>query len=455
MPHNPRMTLGANDNMQANAERRSWRRIFSDLGMVGVLLLLCAYFTWATWGIQYRDGAEGAAEVLAALPADAARGVVVVGQQGGDAEEFVTAVVRGLAQRNIPVLGAVRGEPMALREKLDELATKNQRPAVILATHEVATWRLVRNLTNVTVVSPQPYQWADFLTRRNLSAMTDREAVIAIIGIGMTMVILTGGIDLSVGSLIALSAVVVSRLIAQRGGAEHATAAAMFLCSAAAVAACAVAGLVCGVMSTAMRVPPFIVTLAVMLIASGLAYELSNGESINALPESFVALGRGRSMGVPNTVWLMAALYAAAAFVMARTTLGRWVYAIGGNRESAFYAGIPVRRVIVTTYVASAALAGVGGIVEASRLRSGSPTYGLMAELSVIAAVVVGGTSLTGGKGSVPGTLVGALIIAVIENGMNLTGVGAYRQKIVLGAVILAAVLLDQFRNRGRIARWA
>jgi ribose transport system permease protein len=140
---------------------------------------------------------------------------------------------------------------------------------------------------------------------------------------------------------------------------------------------------------------------------------------------------------------------------MSRTLLGRWIYAIGGNRESAFFAGVPVRRVIVTTYIVSAALAGVGGIVEASRLKSGSPTYGLMAELSVIAAVVVGGTSLAGGKGTVLGTLVGALIIAVIENGMNLTGVGSYRQKVVLGAVILGAVLLDQARNRGRVPRWA
>jgi ribose transport system permease protein len=442
-------------NTGHNETIRSWRRLLSDLGMVGVLLLLCAYFTWATWGTQYRDGAEGAAEVLAVLPPDAGRVVLVVGQQGGDAEEFVTAVVRGLEKRNVPVVATIRGDPMALREKLDNLAAKGTRPAILIATHEVATWRLVQNLTNVTVVSPQPYRWADFLTRRNLSAMTDRVAVIAIIGIGMTMVILTGGIDLSVGSLIALSAVVAGRLIAERGGAQQASAVAMFVCSASSIIACAVVGVFSGSITTWFRVPPFIVTLAVMLMARGLAYELTRGESINALPSSYVRLGRGTTLGVLNTVWLMASLYAGAALLMSRATIGRWIYAIGGNRESAFFAGVPVRRVILLTYVISAALAGLGGVIEASRLGSSSPTYGDMVELSVIAAVVVGGTSLTGGKGSVLGTLVGALIIAVIENGMNLTGVGAYRQKIVLGAVILAAVLLDQFRNRGRVARWA
>jgi ribose transport system permease protein len=207
-------------------------------------------------------------------------------------------------------------------------------------------------------------------------------------------------------------------------------------------------------MVTVFRVPPFIVTLAMMLVASGLAYEWARGESISAVPESYTALGRGRGLlGVPNTIWLMVGLYLVAAAAMARTAVGRYFYAIGSNREGAFYAAVPVRRVMTLAYVVSGALAGLGGIVEASRLRSGSPTYGLMAELSVIAAVVVGGTSLSGGKGSVLGTLVGALIIAVIENGMNLTGVGPYRQKVVLGGVILGAVLLDRVRNRGR-ERW-
>jgi len=149
-------------------------------------------------------------------------------------------------------------------------------------------------------------------------------------------------------------------------------------------------------------------------------------------------------------VWLMAVLYVAAHLLMGRTVLGRYLYAVGGNPEAARLAGVPVGRVLLFAYVASAALAGLGGVVMASQLRSGAPTYGAMYELYVIAAVVVGGTSLAGGEGTIAGTLVGAFIIAVIQNGMNLTNVESYTQKVVLGLVILGAVLLDRLRRRQR-----
>jgi ribose transport system permease protein len=269
------------------------------------------------------------------------------------------------------------------------------------------------------------------------------------IGIGMTMVILTGGIDLSVGSLIALCAVLIARLMRDYGGGSGGGPGAMVLACAAGLAVCALAGVFNGLMITVFRVPPFIVTLAVMQIARGLAYEWSEGQSINQVPAAFVWLGRGRGiLGIPNTVLLMGALYAVAQVVMARMTIGRYIYAIGGNREGAFYAAVPVKRVLVFVYTVCGLLAGLGGVVEASRLQSGAPTYGQSAELAVIAAVVVGGASLTGGRGSILGTLVGALIIAVIENGMNLTKVGSYRQMVVLGCVTLGAVLIDQLRHR-------
>jgi ribose transport system permease protein len=204
-------------------------------------------------------------------------------------------------------------------------------------------------------------------------------------------------------------------------------------------------------MVTAFRVPPFIVTLATMLIARGQAYELAMGQSINEIPKAFAGLGRGRGpFGLPNTVLLMIGLYVAGQFLMSRVVIGRYIYAIGGNRESAFYAGVPVRRVIVLVYAVCGALAGLAGIVQTSQLQSGAPTYGYEVELAVIAAVVVGGASLTGGRGTIFGTLIGALIIAVIQNGMNLAKVGPYRQMTVLGAVILAAVLADQLRERLR-----
>ena len=175
----------------------------------------------------------------------------------------------------------------------------------------------------------------------------------------------------------------------------------------------------------------------------GRAFDLSNSSS-------FDWLGRGDAFfGIPNAVVLMVILYVFAHFVMSRTTAGRYIYAVGGNPEAARLSGVPVKRILLWVYTVSGALAGLGGVVMASQFRSGDPKYGLMYELYVIAAVVVGGTSLAGGRGKVFGTLIGAFIIAVIQNGMNLTGVQSYTQKVVLGLVLLAAVLLDMLKKRG------
>ena len=185
-----------------------------------------------------------------------------------------------------------------------------------------------------------------------------------------------------------------------------------------------------------------------MLVGSGLAYLLAKGESIYQIPDSFVWLGRGANFfSLPNAVVLMLVLYGAAHVLMSRMKLGRYIYAVGGNREAARLSGVPVRSVLMFAYIASALLAGLGGVIMASQLKSGSATYGNMYELYVIAAVVVGGTSLSGGEGKMCGTLIGALTIAVIQNGMNLTNVESYTQKVVLGLVILVAVLLDKIRH--------
>jgi len=267
----------------------------------------------------------------------------------------------------------------------------------------------------------------------------------------MTLVIIAGGIDLSVGSLIALSAVLGTLLIRRYAGAEQATAAGMVVCCAAAVLACGAVGGLSGLVVTQFAVPSFIVTLGVMLMASGAAFLLTAGESVYELPDSFVWLGRGADLaGVPNAVVLMALLYGAAHLVLTRTAFGRYVYAVGGNAEAARLAGVRVSAVVVAVFALNGLLAGLGGVIMASQLKSGSPTYGQMYELYVIAAVVVGGTSLAGGEGNVLGTLLGAFLIAVIQNGMNLTGVESYTQKVVLGAIIVAAVLIDRLKRRFR-----
>jgi ribose/xylose/arabinose/galactoside ABC-type transport system permease subunit len=191
-------------------------------------------------------------------------------------------------------------------------------------------------------------------------------------------------------------------------------------------------------------VPAFIATLGVMQVASGAAFKISAGESINAVPPSFNWLGLQATAGLPHAVWLAFAVTLVAHVVMSQTVLGRHIYAAGSNPEAARFSGISLTRVRLVVFAACGALAGLGGVIVASQFTSGSPTYGQWAELDAIAAAVVGGTSLEGGRGTIFGTLVGALIIAVIRNGMNLIGIDPYMQKVWLGLVILAAVLLDR-----------
>jgi ribose transport system permease protein len=255
---------------------------------------------------------------------------------------------------------------------------------------------------------------------------------------------------LSVGSLIALSAVTACLLIQNLAGALKAGVFGMTLSCAAAILGSGLVGCFTGCMITGFGIPPFIVTLGVMMMASGFAYLLSGGESVYQVPDSFVWLGREASfLGVPNAVFLMVLLYWVAHVMMSKTKLGRYFYAVGGNAEAARLSGVPVRRVRLLAYSLCGLLAGLGGVVMASQLKSGAPTYGQMYELYVIAAVVVGGTSLSGGEGRIFGTLIGAFIIAVIQNGMNLMNVESYTQKVVLGAVILVAVLLDKLKQGG------
>ncbi|MDH3584246.1 MAG: ABC transporter permease, partial [Phycisphaerae bacterium] len=352
----------------------------------------------------------------------------------------------------------VNGQAPDGRAALQKLQDAGGPLHAIACTRATAVWTFLEPenlktqfpaLADCQVVSPTIYRWPDFLKANNLLNVANQIAVIAIIAIGMTMVIITAGIDLSVGSLIALAAVVAALFIRDVGGGDDAGTGAVVLGCAVAIGVCAAVGLGSGAMVTVFGIPPFIVTLAVLLIAQGLAFRLSGGESVGDLPEGFDALGRGKTFGVPNAVLLMLALYVVAHVVMTRTTMGRYIYAVGGNPEAARLSGVPVRRVLLGVYMICGALAGLAGVIMASQFESGDPKFGQMYELQVIAAVVVGGTSLLGGEGKILATLIGALVIGVINNGMNLTEVGDFNQKIVLGAVILGAVLLDQLKKKG------
>ncbi len=424
------------------------------LGVLLVLAALAAFFSLVTLKEQRPEGARAArllAARLDALPTGAT--LIVVGRDSDEDRRFTAAVAARLAGSS-RTARAVNGEPATVREALLALAEAGAVVIVVPESYAAVVRGIAASLPGLaraTVLSPPPYRWPTFLLASNLRNVANQIAVIAILAIGMTMVIITAGIDLSVGSLIALAAVVAAWTIGRLGG-ESASTGALLLAALLTVALCGVAGAFSGAMVTRFSVPPFIATLGMMQVASGLAYIISQGKPIYRIPERFVTLGRGIDplLAVPWAVWLMAALYVAAHLLMGRTVLGRYLYAVGGNPEAARLAGVPVGRVLLFAYVASAALAGLGGVVMASQLRSGAPTYGVMYELYVVAAVVVGGTSLAGGEGTIAGTLVGAFIIAVIQNGMNLTNVESYTQKVVLGLVILGAVLLDRARRRHR-----
>src|SRR5579884_3328160 len=437
------------------------RRFLSDYGMALVLLLLGIYYSVVTFALQDPSGASGgeqlAREVLARLGPSAR--VLLVTRDTREDIAFADAARKHLEAAGVQLVGDVRGRPYDARAELERLVAAGGKLDAIAANQVTGNWAVLRHVSTrfpqlgeVPVVTPPRYWWPNFLKADNLRNIADQIVIIAILAAGMTFVVITGGIDLSVGSLIALSAVMATLLIRDVAGAEAGTASGMFLSCLAAVALCGLCGLFSGAMVTFFQVPAFIVTLAMMLVARGLASEVSHGASIYQVPASFLWLGGGADLlGIPNGVLLMIALYVVADVVMTRMTLGRYIYAIGGNAEAARLSGVPVRRVLLLVYALSGGLAGVGGIVMASRLRSGAPTYGLMYELYAIAAVVVGGTSLSGGEGKIFGTLIGAFIIAVIKNGMNLTGVTPFRQDVVFGAVILGAVLLDRLKGRLRL----
>lgn len=280
-----------------------------------------------------------------------------------------------------------------------------------------------------------------FLTPSNVFNILRQNASNLFLATGMTMVIILGGIELSVGSVIALSGCVAAGCVVNLGLPE----AVGFL---AAIGVGALVGMFNGLVICKTDIPPFIVTLASMNIAKGIALVYTQGAPIRCMTDAFKFPGAGYVGPIPTPVILMAIVFVLAALIINRTQLGRHIYAVGGNAQAAKFSGINVSKVKFIVYTYTGIMSGLAGVVVASRLYSGQPTAGDGAEMDAIAAVVVGGTSMSGGSGRIGGTLIGVLIIGVLNNGLNLMGVDSNWQYIVKGLVILLAVYVDFIRNK-------
>ena len=279
-----------------------------------------------------------------------------------------------------------------------------------------------------------------FLTVSNLLNVAEQTAINAVIAVGMTFVIISAGIDLSVGSIVALSGVVLASALQAKWPAPLA-----MLAGLAVGVGC---GIVNGLLITRGRLPPFIATLGLMSVARGAALVYTDGRPISGFEASFRWLSTGRFLEIPAPVLVTVLVYVAFHVVLTRTRFGRYVYAIGGNEEATRLSGVSVRFHKTMVYALAGGLSALAAVLLTARLNSAQPIAGMMYELDAIAATVIGGTSLLGGSGSLGGTLVGALIMGVLRNGLNLLGVSSYLQQIVIGAVIIVAVLVDSLLKR-------
>jgi len=290
-----------------------------------------------------------------------------------------------------------------------------------------------------------------FLSVTNAWNVMRQISVNVCISVGMTMVILTGGIDLSVGSVLALSGAIAAGLLKNGIAVPAANLYIGFTLLGVVLAGILTGSLVGwtnGFVITKFKVPPFVATLAMLTIARGLTMLWTKGFPISSLGENFTWLGTGWLLRVPVPVWISLITVLLAVAIMEKTKLGRYIYAIGGNESAAVLSGINVKKIKIVVYSLAGALAAVGGLLVTSRLDAAQPNAGAGYELDSIAAVVIGGTSLAGGKGSIGGTVLGAVIIGVLNNGLVLLDVSPFWQQVVKGAVILVAVIIDKARAK-------
>lgn len=292
-----------------------------------------------------------------------------------------------------------------------------------------AVWMLLLVGIILTIASPV------FLTHNNLMNVGLATSVAALLAVGQTYVIILAEIDLSVGAALGFTAVVTAQTLRDHG---------LVAGVGAGVAAGAAIGLVNGLLVTKTRMPSFIATLATMSVLSGLSLQLTKGNPVAVTDYDFQGIGQSRIAGVPVPVVIMLAVFAVFGYLLARTRFGRHVYATGDNTEAARLSGVRTDRVKILAFVISGVLAALAGFILTARLSTAEPTAGTGLELEAIAAVIIGGTSLAGGRGTLLGTLVGALVLGVIDNGMNLLDVSPFLQNVVKGLVILLAVFLDR-----------
>ncbi|MEW6227265.1 MAG: ABC transporter permease [Bacillota bacterium] len=322
---------------------------------------------------------------------------------------------------------------------LSESLTLQQRPKLTVgrSLRNMRQYGLIMGLLLLGVVlsilSPV------FPTPANLLDIVLQSSVNGAIALGMTFVIATGGIDLSVGSIWALTGITIGLLV--KSGIPWPVAVLLGL------GAGVVCGAFTGLLVTRGKVPPFIATLGTMSVYRGLALIISNGYTVYGFPRGFQFIGSGKLLMIPMPVIILAAAFLLARFLFSRCAFGRYVVAIGGNKEAARLCGINVNRYVLQAYVVGALLAAVGAIIATSRLDAAEPIAGSGAELDAIAAVVMGGTSLSGGEGNIAGTLVGALVIGTVRNGLTLMNVPTFYQIATIGLIIIAAVLADRAGN--------
>lgn len=333
----------------------------------------------------------------------------------------------------------------------DRIAHRFAR-AVLLLLRGRAFLVLVALIITFTVLTPT------FFTANNLTILAKHVSITALLAIGMTFVVLTGGIDLSVGSVAGLGGMIAGYLLTQ-GIAWGSTTyyPSLIVVVSFTVCTCLVVGALNGWLVARAGVAPFIATLGTLYMARGAALLISGGRTFPGLGGTaargntgFAALGQALFLRIPLPVWLMILLFAVAAFLAQKTPFGRHVYAVGGNERAARLAGIEVARVKLLTYVLSAGCAALVGLVIASQLEAAHPATGESFELNAIAAVVLGGTSLMGGRGSISGSLIGAFVIGVLVDGLVMLGVSEFWQIVIKGAVIVLAVAVDQLQSRMR-----